>query len=215
MNKDIAKKLDAYAAIAGLLTRQKARFGSTPTNLLRISRFKIETSTLLIVSQHRGMILNGITKEIPQLKLSLCNLTVEIATVLYNYSCTQKNGTSDVRRPPGVVQLFNRLDHSLIKYCTKIHVSAMKHRKMFARTRIEFHSIDTLKSATDLYNSIIPPPRTVMLVAEQFAKQIADMTRKTEQLLVREIDPMMKVLKKANPIIFNDYLLARKKSLGA
>ncbi|MBL7727279.1 MAG: hypothetical protein JNM68_06325 [Dinghuibacter sp.] len=174
-------------------------------------RFSLEASTLFIAAQHRELILKGANREVPELRQWLCTLAAGLAKLLYSRKTSYKPVKTKLPRPFSEKQLNRFRDITLINYCRKLHTAALANKQLFTRQQVNKLSLDMLATATDLYKSIVPPPRAAITLAEWQQHNIQMIAERIGKLLVAQIDPAINRAAKNNPELYRRYLLIRKK----
>jgi hypothetical protein len=198
------RKLQTYHHLCVFFSRNFGYLKKNPLNKVT-GKFRMRTMTLAILVQHEGIIRTGIERDIPAMKGALCNLAHEFATVLHGVNALNVRGDRPFLKPRPAGKLMQLRDDQLIRYCRDVHHVADSSRKKLYRLGIEHQAIHTLKSATEMYNAVVPPPRSAVLIAEQYGRELNKLFKKLDDTLTREIDRLVQEYSKINIAVFEQY----------
>lgn len=202
-------KLKVHSNLIALFEKNKNYFDNTL--LKKIRKFRISNITLIILRQHETIIRIGIDRNVPGMKESLCTLVYEIAVILHSMKVRSLRKDGAFRQPLPVNKLILRRDDSLIRYCRSVFRLAELHTEKLKKIGVNYQAILALSKATDMYNVVVPPPRTTILLAEKCRKDIETLFHLQDKLLEKEIGPMLNnyshkvsgLIEKYNKIINN------------
>lgn len=209
MRKKHPNQLASIRQVSRFLAQHRLNILKLSGNQDVISRFQIQASGLFILYQHREIIIKGISTDFLEMKLSLCRHVYEITEFLYTASTANDEIRATIKKHPGVNQLSNSRDHHLIKHCTEIFKVADRYRHLFSNARIDPKFIDSLKSATEMYNAVIPPPRTVLLLEKALSSQIRQIEKKLTGMMDNELNELMLQAGRKSSTLLSKYQLSR------
>jgi hypothetical protein len=209
MTKLQTSKLQTFSTLCDFFNRRADAFnqGTFPGI---IARFQMKTLTLVVITQHESIVKKGIDRDVPAMKDALCNLAFEMARTLYLRGKTSIHLRGLVKKPTSPKYLARKRDDLLITYCMNIHKIADRYKINLRKAGVESQAIATLKAAAEMYNAIVPPPRSMVLLAQHYNYRMETLFTKLDKTLVYEIDPLVQKIQIQHPVIFKEYSLIFK-----
>jgi hypothetical protein len=202
-------KLRTFSALCDFFNRKAESFKQGAFSGI-LARFRMKTLTLVVITQHESIVKKGIDRDIPAMKEALCNLAFEMARILYQRGKHNFNLRGLVKKPTSPKYLARRRDDLLIAYCMNIYKIADANKRYLRKAGVESQAISTLKAAADMYNVVVPPPRSIVLLAQHYNNTMETLFQKLDKILVFEIDPLVQQLAKPHPTIFEEYRIIFK-----
>lgn len=209
MTNPQAKKLQLFASLFDFFNRNVNVYQEISHLNEHIVAFKVKHSRILVISQHHELIKKGIAESLPEIKSALCQFALGLAEILYLGSSKHPELENTIEKPLSLDELIKQPDKAIIEYSLGIYQTALKLPLLMEKRGIDEEIIETLKGAAEMYDILVPPPRTVILLSGHYENKIKKLIENLEETFQMEIDPLIFQFENRNANFYNEYQLIR------
>lgn len=175
-----------------------------PTNKVKkwLSHFNVKVSAIVVITQHSQIATRGSEDFLHSIKEPLGRLAADIAQLM-KLLTGRKSGWW--RKLPNMPILLSYEEDRFIEECLFIYNTANKLLATLEKKGLSMKMVQTLKTAIDVYNAIIPAPKTAKAVGQHYQNTIDILVQETGELLSRELDPAVLEAAARKPDIITAY----------
>ena len=196
-----------YNKIAEFCTQSIPGLWPQGKALESLARFKVKLSAVFVITQHIHIAEKGSADFIHIIKQPLARLAADLAQLMKLLG-GKKSGWW--RNLPSEINLLVMDDTVFIAQCRLVYNTANKMMVTLEQRGLTLQLVNTLKTAIDVYNAVVPPPKAAKAVERHYRDIVKGLLNDAEEVLIKELDPAMLEAAAGKPVILNDYKKLRK-----
>jgi hypothetical protein len=172
-----------------------------------LALFNVKLSAVSVISQHIHIAEKGSADFLHIIKQPLARLTADLAQLMKVLS-GKKSGWW--RNPPAESNLLLLDDAVFIAQCRLVYNTANRMMVNLEQRGLTLQLVNTLKTAIDVYNAVVPPPKAVKSVEQHYRNIVKGLLSEADEILKKELDPAMQEAASGKPVILHDYKTLRE-----
>ena len=210
MNAKQDAKLSMYRAIAAYCDENTTIISTNAAFLAAFGDFKANIADINVAAQQEAAVITGITIDKNQSKQTLCNLTTEMAAMIYAYAATVGNNTLKMEVDFPVSALMKLRDDQLVPRCQNVRETGEANLAALADYGVTAANLQAVQAAIDDYSAIIAKPRTAIIDRKMQGAAIDGLFEANDSILKDRMDKLVIAFKAANPEFVQTYEAMRR-----
>ena len=200
MAKGLVTFLDENSTIVALVTAFQTALGGLKTKIIGID----DTAELSSLS------IRGITTEKRNFKSKLCQLTFDLAGMVYAYAVDTGNSTLKQEMKISPSTLKRKTDAELVQMCQAIHDRAAENVNPLKDYGVTADMLTELQTSIDNYAAASPKPRTAIGKRKTRTEIVAQLFRELDEILNDRMDALMGKFRTSHPEFYQTYFNLRE-----
>lgn len=205
MNAKQIAKLKMYRATEQYCDNNPLIVASNVAFQTAFNNFKVKITAIINLTQQGDVVLKGITQDKQALKQNLCQMTADIAKLIFAYASATSNNTlkQEVNFSPSA--LAQTRDGQLVPRCQNIHDRGISNLSALADYGVTVQLLDNLQTAIDNYLAESPKPRTAISQRSTLTANLATLFTETDLILREQMDNLVVAFKTEYPDFVKTY----------
>lgn len=200
MVKGIIQLCDEYPAVVALVVAFQ-----TALNALKAKVLEIEETALL-----GSLSIAGITDEKKSFKEIVCQLTIDIAGMIYAYAVETANSTLKQEVKLTLSSLKRKSDTELALICQSIHDRALEFKAQLNDYGVTNDMTTALQTAITDYAAASPKPRTAIGKRKTRKEMLKQQFKDLDEILKERMDNLMGKFRTSNAEFYESYFNLRE-----
>jgi len=205
MNTKQEAKLNMYRATEKHRDDNAAIIASTVAFQNAFNNFKTKIAAIVSTTQQKDLALTGITVDKSSSKQTLCQLTADIAGIIYAFASATANNTLKQEVNFSYTALLKTKDDQLAPRCQNIHDKAVANLADLSDYGIKSATLTTLQTAINNYSAEAPKPRTAATQRKTMTINLNNLFKEADAILRNQMDKLVVTFKTANPDFVQTY----------
>lgn len=200
MAKGLVTFLNENTALVATIAAFQTAFDALKAKIVEIDD-TAELSSLSIA---------GITTEKKNFKETVCQLTFDIAGMVYAYAVENANSTLKQEMKFSISQLKRKGDAELVQFCQAIHDRTFEIKEALKNYGITDDLLTAQQTAIDDYAAASPRPRTAIGKRKTRKEIIVQLFREMDEILNDRMDALMGKFRTSEPEFYQTYFNLRE-----
>jgi hypothetical protein len=167
-----------------------------------LAGFNVKKSSIIIIQQHLEIAAKGSAPILQGIKEALAALAADIMKLMQVLT-GKKSGWW--RNPPSAEILLAFEEKIFMAQCRLIYNTANRMLVTLEDKGLTLHTVNTFKTAIDVYNAVIPAPKATKNLERSYTNTLKMLFGDTDKMLLGELDPAMFEAAKGKPEFLSTY----------
>ncbi len=209
MNARQEAKLTMYRATEKHCDDNSTIIAAVPAFQTALINFKAKIATITNTAQLKDTPLTGMVVDKSSFKQTLCEMTADIAGVIFAFASATGNQTLKQEVNFTLYKLLKTRDEQLAPRCQNIHARGLENKAALVDYGITNTKLTDLQTAIDNYAAETPKPRTALSQRKTLTANLRQFFKDTDAILTEQMDKLVSNFKAANPDFVSTYETVR------
>ena len=210
MNARQEAKLTMYRATEKHGDDNSTIIAAVPAFQTAFTNFKAKIAAIINTAQLKDTPLTGMVVDKSSFKQTLCEMTANIAGVIFAFASATNNQTLKQEVNFTLYKLLKTRDEQLAPRCQGIHARAIENKDALEDYGITNTKLTALQTAINNYAAETPKPRTALSQRKTLTANLRQLFKDTDAILTEQMDKLVSNFKAANPDFVTAYFSNRQ-----
>lgn len=209
MNAGQEAKLTMYRATEKHDDDNSTIIAAVPVFQTAFTNFKAKIASTTDTAQLKDVPLTGMVVDKSSSKQTLCEMTADIAGVIFAFASATGNQTLKQEVNFNLSKLLQTRDEQLAPRCQSIHARGIENKDALVDYGITPAKLAALQTAINNYAAETPKPRTALSQRKTLTSNLRQLFKDADAILTEQMDKLVSNFKAANPDFVATYETVR------